>query len=90
MQNEHVVSRTVLAVRELALGVGPLQERLEDACDEILTLQSTEVDERFRDDFVALITLIMQTNQFAALNETAAQEIARRILDFHLRVGLGM
>jgi hypothetical protein len=80
---EHVLRRSFDAVRELALGPGVIQERLEGACDAILSLESKEVPESLRDEFMALITVIMGIEDLSSLNEEAAVALAQGILAFH-------
>jgi predicted ATPase len=84
--SNRVLAQTFAAVRELALGLGGLQERLEGACDAMLSLESKEIPEPLREEFLALIGAVMDIEELTALTDTAAVTLAQRILAFHERV----
>jgi hypothetical protein len=85
-ESRHSVEQSFAAVRELALGSGMLSERLEGACDALLTLESAQLPELIREEFKALIADIMAIDEFTDLAETATGALALRILVFHERV----
>lgn len=84
--SRHVTMQSFAAVRELALGTGSLQERLEGACDALLTLESRETPDTLREEFQALLADIMRIDDLATLSDEAAVAIAARMLAFHERL----
>lgn len=85
-ESRHAVEQSFTAVRELALGLGVLAERLEGACDAVLSLESHEIPEPLRDEFKALIGDITVIDELSALTDTAAVALAQRVLVFHERM----
>lgn len=57
-QPTRVMVQSFTAVRELAVRLGTLHERLESACDARLSLESHELDERLREEFVSVMSTI--------------------------------
>ncbi len=83
---QHVARQSFTAVCALALESGSLQERLEGACDALLSLESRQAPEPLREELGELIAAIMAVESPAALQEAEAATLARRILAFHERV----
>jgi hypothetical protein len=83
------LTQSFAAVRELALGLGGLQTRLEGACDALLSLESREVPEPLREEFRDLIGAIMDIDELDALADEPATVLAVRLLAFHERLILG-
>jgi hypothetical protein len=81
-----VMAQSFAAVRELALGMGPLHERLESACDALLSLESHEVDETLREEFVSLVSAVFAVEEVGQLADEDAVALAVRVLSFHERV----
>jgi hypothetical protein len=83
---ERVITQSQQAVRELALGLGVLQDRLEGACDALLSLESRELPEAVRQEFLALIATIMDIADLERLSDAAAVTLAEHLLAFDGRV----
>jgi hypothetical protein len=83
---ERVIAQSQQAVRELALGLGGLQDRLEGACDALLSLASRELPETVREEFLALIATIMDIEDLERLSDAAAVTLAEHLLAFDARV----
>jgi hypothetical protein len=84
--HRHAVEQSFLAVRELALGLGRLQVRLEGACDGILSLESKELPETLREEFLALIGDLTLIDELGTLSDAEAVALAGRLLTFHERL----
>lgn len=83
---ERVIAQSQQAVRELALGLGVLQARLEGACDALLSLESRELPEAVRQEFLGLIATIMDIEDLERLSDAAAVTLAEHLLAFDERV----
>ncbi len=83
MDLDPVRARTSLALRALLFGAGTIQERVEEACDAILLLQSRELPEAMRDEFVLLLQRITAVSAPSALSAEEAVSLAEAIVVFH-------
>jgi hypothetical protein len=83
---QRTVEQVFAAVRALALGQGGLRERLENASNAILAVESHTIPEALREEFRALLADVMAVDDFDALSDSAASSLALRILVFHERV----
>jgi hypothetical protein len=83
---QHAARQSFAAVCALALDPGPLQERLEGACDALLGLESREIPAPLREEFGTLIAALTAIDDLPTLSDDAAATLARRMLAFHERV----
>ncbi len=85
----HVLTQSFAAVRELAVGLGRLQARLEGACDALLSVESREVPAPLQEEFRGLLSAMMEVEDLDQLADEPATVLAVRILTFHERLILG-
>ncbi len=86
VESDPVSARTALALRALLFGLGPLHERLEEACDALLLIQSRELPETLRSEFVLLLQRIPESAPLSTLSDEDTVALAEAIVVFHEHV----